>query len=61
EFHEPLQGFDKSQVPASMWMESAEVVSASLAALGNGRVLVVPGEVNLELARKGLQRQLDAL
>ena len=61
EFHEPLQGFDKSQVPASMWMDSAEVVSASLAALGSGRVLVVPGEGNLELARKGLQRQLDAL
>jgi len=61
EFHAPLEGFDKSQVPASMWMESAEVVSASLAALGSGKVLVVPGEGNLELARKGLQRQLDAL
>lgn len=61
EFHAPLEGFDKSQVPANMWMESAEVVATSLAALGSGKVLVVPGEGNVELARMGLQRQLDAL
>jgi short-subunit dehydrogenase len=61
EFHEPLAGFDKNQIPAAMWMESAEVVAASLAALGSGQVLVVPGGGNLELARTGCQRQLDAL
>jgi short-subunit dehydrogenase len=61
EFHQGLAGFDKGQVPASMWMDSAQVVAASLAALGSGKVVVVPGETNVELARKGSQRQLDAL
>jgi hypothetical protein len=44
-----------------MWMNADEVVAASLAALGSGRVLVVPGEANQALARMGLQQQLDAL
>ena len=61
EFHQALQGFDKGQVPAQMWMESAEVVAASLAALDSGKVLVVPGEGNLELARTGVRRQLEGL
>jgi short-subunit dehydrogenase len=63
EFHRDLerQGFRKDQVPRQMWMEASEVVAASLAALGGGRVLVVPGEGNLELARSGCQRLLDAL
>ncbi|MEE4146940.1 MAG: SDR family oxidoreductase [Halieaceae bacterium] len=63
EFHLDLeqQGFRKSQVPEQMWMEASEVVAASLAALGSGKVLVVPGEGNAELARAGCQRLLDAL
>jgi short-subunit dehydrogenase len=63
EFHQALEGegFNKAQVPAGMWMEADAVVAASLAALGSGRVLVVPGEENLKLARAGYQRQLDAL
>lgn len=63
DFHLDLerQGFSKGQVPQQMWMEAADVVAASLAALGSGRVLVVPGEGNLELARAGCQRLLDAL
>lgn len=63
EFHRALEdeGFSKEQVPAGMWMEAAAVVAASLAALGSGQVLVVPGEENLKLARAGYQRQLDAL
>ncbi len=63
EFHQELeeQGFSKNQVPAHMWMQSDAVVSASLAALGGGAVLVVPGEGNQELARAGLRRQLEAL
>jgi short-subunit dehydrogenase len=63
EFHRDLeqQGFSKSQVPEQMWMKAADVVAASLAALGSGKVLVVPGEGNLELARAGCQRLLDAL
>jgi short-subunit dehydrogenase len=63
EFHLPLieAGFDKCRIPDEMWMNADEVVTASLAALGSGRVLVVPGEANRALARMGLQRQLDAL
>ena len=63
DFHLDLerQGFSKGQVPQQMWMEAPDVVAASLAALGSGRVLVVPGEGNLELARAGCQRLLDAL
>jgi short-subunit dehydrogenase len=63
DFHRDLerQGFSKGQVPQQMWMEAPDVVAASLAALGSGRVLVVPGEGNLELARAGCQRLLDAL
>ncbi len=60
EFHDPLVDFDKTRIPQEMWMESDEVVAASLAALGSGAVLVVPGEGNLELARSGSRRQLDA-
>ena len=46
-----------------MWMDATEVVTASLDALDSedGQVLVVPGQVNRELARMGLQQQLDAL
>jgi short-subunit dehydrogenase len=63
EFHQSLEGggFSKSRVPAAMWMEADAVVAASLAALGSGQVLVVPGQENLKLARAGCQRQLDAL
>ena len=42
-------------------MEPAAVVAASLEALGSGRVLVVPGAGNLELAEAGTRQQLDAL
>lgn len=63
EFHQDMEskGFDKRRFPDEMWMDPVAVAAASLAALGSGRVLVVPGEVNLEIARAGLQRQLDAL
>jgi len=65
EFHDDIvaQGFDKKRFPADMWMDAAEVVAASLHALDSqdGQVLVVPGKVNRELARMGLQQQLDAL
>lgn len=63
EFHDGMAelGFDKSRVPADMWMDAGEVVAASLAALGTGRVLVVPGENNRALARAGLEQQLAQL
>jgi short-subunit dehydrogenase len=63
EFHEDMAaaGFDRSRIPDEMWMEASEVVSASLDALGSGRVLVVPGARNVELAREGLAEQLAGL
>jgi short-subunit dehydrogenase len=63
EFHVEIEksGFDKSRVPAGMWMDADAVVAESLAALGSGRVLVVPGEGNVAMARTGVQNQLDAL
>ena len=63
EFHAEIEqtGFDKSRIPADMWMDADAVVAASLAALGSATVLVVPGETNVGFARMGLQNQLDAL
>jgi len=63
EFHDAIEatGFDSGRIPAEMWMDADKVVAASLAALGSGQVLVVPGEGNQALARMGLQQQLDAL
>lgn len=63
DFHQPMKdaGFDHSRIPQEMWMSADEVVAISLAALGKGQVLVVPGEGNKALARMGLQQQLDSL
>ena len=63
EFHLPLleAGFSPDRVPKQMWMDAPEVVASSLAALGSGQVLVVPGEVNLGLARDGVRQQLYSL
>lgn len=63
EFHDAMtgDGFERSRVPDAMWMDAETVVAASLAALGSGQVVVVPGDGNRGLARTGLQQQLDAL
>ena len=63
EFHDGMLelGFDKSRLPPEMWMEAKDVVQASLAALGSGRCLVVPGGLNGDLARGGLAAQLELL
>ncbi|MEH6582807.1 MAG: SDR family NAD(P)-dependent oxidoreductase [Halioglobus sp.] len=63
EFHstEAFSGFDRSRIPDEYWMESASVVSISLAALEEDQVIVVPGEVNQLLAQKGAQQQRDLL
>ena len=63
EFHDHMveEGFDRQRIPEQMWMTPDAVVAASLDALGKGRVLVVPGEDNLNIARSALQRQLAAL
>ena len=63
EIHEPMkdQGFDPKMFSDDMWMQAADVVTASLDALDGDRVLVVPGEGNLTMARAGVQGMLDAL
>lgn len=45
EFHdtEPMAGFDRSQVPASLWMSADDVVDHSLKMLRRRRVIVIPG------------------
>ena len=63
DFHQGMDelGFDRSRIPAEMWLDPPAVVAASLAALGSGQVLVVPGSGNLELARGGTRSQLELL
>ena len=63
EIHDAMrgQGFDPASFPEEMWMDSAEVVAASLAVLGSGQQLVIPGAGNRDLARSGAQALLDAL
>ena len=45
EFHDvgDYEAFDRGQIPVPLWMPAADVVAESLAALGSGRVIVVPG------------------
>jgi len=63
EFHDAMaeQGFDRGRIPDELWLQPDAVVAASLAALGSGRVLVVPGEANRGIASAALARQLAAL
>jgi short-subunit dehydrogenase len=63
EFHDraTMAGFDRAMIPENMWMEARELVEISLAGLDSGPVVLVAGEINQELARKGLQAQLDRL
>lgn len=63
EFHLEMvaDGFDPQRVPEEMWMEPKEVVAESLQALGNGQVILVPGDANQSLATLGLQQQLESL
>jgi len=56
-----MKGFDRNWVAEDEWMEAPEVVDASLAALGKGPVVFVPGEQNLAGAREALRRSLEAL
>jgi len=58
---ESFAGFDASRIPDALWMESDEVVAASLDALATEQVLVVPGEQNRKLAREALESLIDAL
>jgi short-subunit dehydrogenase len=56
-----FEGFDKSRLPSELWMDAGPVVAASLAALAQNQVVVIPGAVNLEMVRGALQRQLGSL
>ncbi|MEP1472758.1 MAG: SDR family NAD(P)-dependent oxidoreductase [Halieaceae bacterium] len=56
---EGFGNFDIARTPEAMWMESDAVVAASLAALDEDRVLVIPGEVNQGIVRTALENQLD--
>ena len=60
EFHdrEEMAAFDRAMVPDDQWMNAPELVAASLTALDGGPVVFVPGEANVELARRGIQRAL---
>ena len=62
EFHDPMtaQGFDRDRILPEMWMTAEAVVAASLAALGSGQVLIVPGADNRDIARQALQQQSGA-
>ena len=56
-----FKGFDKARMPEELWMEAAPVVAASLDALDSGKVIVVPGAVNRQIARDSVQRLLQSL
>lgn len=48
EFHDTTEykSFDRSNVPQKLWMTPDAVVKESLASLGSGEVIFIPGEVN---------------
>ncbi|MEZ5556763.1 SDR family NAD(P)-dependent oxidoreductase [Haliea sp.] len=56
-----FSGFDKGRFPESMWMEVDAVVAESLTALAGDEVVVIPGQVNRDIVRGAVQRQLQAL
>ena len=65
EFHDresmTRAGFTRDKVPADVWMDAAEVVRLSLAALDDGPVIVVPGEHNLHTAQGLVRARLDSM
>lgn len=46
EFHDTPEyaDFSRDQIPSALWMTADQVVAESLAALGSGQVIVVPGK-----------------
>jgi len=65
EFHDregvTRAGFRREQVPDELWMDAADVVAESLAALDADRVTVLTGDHNRAMAVEGLQAQIDEL
>lgn len=61
--YEPLveRQFDTSQFPEQLRTDPEEVVAASLAALGTGKLFVIPGEGNRESALRGVHALAKAL
>lgn len=62
-FHDAMHAddFDPGGIPEALWMTAEDVVAESLAALGSGRVIVVPGAQNQQIARAGMQEKLGQL
>jgi len=62
EFHdtEAMSGFQKSRIPAPIWMTSEQVVEDSLRCLGRNQVICVPGRRN-QLLVLGSQNGLAGL
>jgi len=58
---ETFSGFDTDRTPAELWMESEAVVAASLAALAEEQVLVIPGERNVDIVRGAITGQLNLI
>lgn len=63
EIHDSMvdQGFDRSRFPDEVWMEAQEVVAESVETMGSGRLFVIPGEGNRELALLGARGLVEAL
>lgn len=60
-FHDTAEyeDFERTQIPAALWMPAAEVVNTSLSALSKGQVIVVPGrryQLLVATARSSLGR-----
>lgn len=53
----PMQGFDKSRTPQSLWMPADEVVRESLAQLDAGNVLLVPGRTNRAMVAAAMDEE----
>lgn len=62
DFHgrDSFAGFDPAKVPDTMWMDAADVVAESLAALDEGPVVFVAGALNRQVVHDALGKQLEA-
>ncbi|MEM1111012.1 MAG: SDR family oxidoreductase [Pseudomonadota bacterium] len=56
-----MNNFDIQALPESMWMDAPDVVAASLQALVDGPLVVVPGEQNRDLAEAMLAAHAQML
>lgn len=61
QFHDSIEGFQRSRLPAFLWMQAEEVARQSLQALGNGEVIFIPGWINRVIAFFGRVEPLRAI